>query len=127
MTHNERVLALLKDGRPHSHHELYALHVVAHSRVSDLRKQGHDIEQWREGDLYLYRLLDRGGYVRMGTTAPAPIEQPVPCVSPPPAAHNVPVSERMSVPTAGLVPGGAAVLAGTCGTETGQLSMEVAA
>ena len=57
MTHNERVLQLLADGRPHSHHELYALNVIAHSRVSDLRKRGHVIEMWREDDLYLYRLV----------------------------------------------------------------------
>lgn len=56
-THNERVLELLSDGRPHSHHELYGLHVIAHSRVADLRKQGYDIVQWREGELYLYQLL----------------------------------------------------------------------
>lgn len=58
MTHNERVLALLSDGKPHSHRELYGLYVMAHSRVADLRKQGHDIRCWREGDLYFYRLLD---------------------------------------------------------------------
>lgn len=57
-THNEKVLALLSDGQPHSHHELYALHVIAHSRVSDLRKQGHRIAQWRHEDLYLYQLVD---------------------------------------------------------------------
>ena len=56
MTHNDRVLALLSDGRPHSHHELYGLHVIAHSRVSDLRKRGHVIESWREGSDYLYQL-----------------------------------------------------------------------
>lgn len=55
-THNARVLALLSDGKPHSHIELYDLHVIAHSRVSDLRAKGHAIESWREGDLYLYRL-----------------------------------------------------------------------
>ncbi len=57
MTHNNRVLNLLKDGKPHSHHELYALHVIAHSRVSDLRKQGYAISQWRDGDDYLYQLV----------------------------------------------------------------------
>jgi hypothetical protein len=57
MTHKQRVLQLLKDGRPHSHHELYGLGCVAHSRVSDLRRDGHTIEQWRDGDLYLYRLV----------------------------------------------------------------------
>jgi len=56
MTHNERVLRLLSDGRPHTHHELYDLHVVAHSRISDLRKRGHVIESWRDGDNYVYQL-----------------------------------------------------------------------
>lgn len=57
VTHNERVLELLSDGKPHSHHEGYALHVMLHSRVSDLRREGHDIRCWREGDLYLYMLV----------------------------------------------------------------------
>lgn len=55
-THCERVLELLRDGKPHSHLELYALGTVAHSRISDLRRKGCQIEQWREGDLYLYQL-----------------------------------------------------------------------
>lgn len=57
MTHNAKVLALLSDGKPHSHRELYGLYVIAHSRVSDLRKRGHNIISWREGDSYFYRLL----------------------------------------------------------------------
>jgi hypothetical protein len=57
MTHNERVLRLLSDGKPHTHHELYGLLVVAHSRVSDLRKQGYEISLWRDGDDYLYQLV----------------------------------------------------------------------
>lgn len=56
-THCQRVLEILSDGRPHSHLELYALGTVAHSRISDLRKKGHEIHQWRNGDLYLYRLV----------------------------------------------------------------------
>ena len=60
MTHNERVLRLLSDGQPHSHRELYGLYVIAHSRVSDLRKRGHDIEAWRDGDDYMYRLCSGG-------------------------------------------------------------------
>ena len=56
-THTERVLHLLSDGRPHTHRELYDLHVVAHSRVADLRRRGHEIETWREGTDYLYRLI----------------------------------------------------------------------
>lgn len=53
----DRVLRLLSDRQPHTHHELYDLNVIAHSRVSDLRKRGHVIEQWREGDDYLYQLV----------------------------------------------------------------------
>lgn len=60
-THNEKVLALLADGRPHTHHELYALHVIGHSRVNDLRKRGYQIDQWREGDVYLYQLTSTNG------------------------------------------------------------------
>ncbi len=50
MTHAERVLALLSDGKPHTHHELYALNVIAHSRVADLRRAGHDIACWTAKD-----------------------------------------------------------------------------
>lgn len=56
MTHTERVLELLADGEPHSHHEGYALNVMFHSRVADLRRQGYRIDCWRDGDLYKYRL-----------------------------------------------------------------------
>jgi hypothetical protein len=59
-THCERVLGLLTDGEPHSHHELYALHVVAHSRVSDLRKRGHVINHWRDGETSYYQLVSLG-------------------------------------------------------------------
>lgn len=65
MTHNARVLALLSDGQPHSHGELYDLNVVAHSRVAALRKQGHTIDCWRDHGVYWYRLSlldDRGGH-----------------------------------------------------------------
>ena len=58
MTHCDRVLALLADGQPHSHHEGYALNVILHSRVSELRKRGYRIDMWRDGDLYLYQLTD---------------------------------------------------------------------
>lgn len=51
----ERVLAVLADGGWHDHHEFYGW-CVLHSRISDLRAQGHEIEMRREGSLYLYRL-----------------------------------------------------------------------
>ena len=63
MTHNERVLALLSDGKPHTHHEIYGLFVIGHSRISDLRKRGHVIESWRDGDDYLYQLCPEDTYV----------------------------------------------------------------
>lgn len=60
-THNSLVLELVADGQPHSHHELYELHVVGHSRVSDLRKLGYAIRTWESKDergerVYLYEL-----------------------------------------------------------------------
>ncbi len=70
MTHKQRVLALLRDGQAHSHHELYSLNVIAHSRIADLRADGYRIEQWREGDLYLYRLIGSPLDERGGLSAP---------------------------------------------------------
>jgi hypothetical protein len=57
MTHKRRVLELLADGVPHPHTEGYRLGVMLHSRVSDLRKDGHTIVSWRDGDTYMYQLL----------------------------------------------------------------------
>ena len=59
MTHKQAVLKLLSDRKPHSHHELYGLGCVAHPRVSDLRRDGYLIDQWREDGLYLYQLKGR--------------------------------------------------------------------
>lgn len=59
MTHKQAVLQLLSDRKPHSHHELYALGCVAHSRISDLRRDGWKIDKWREDGLYLYQLKGR--------------------------------------------------------------------
>lgn len=56
LSHNERVLRLLSDGKAHSFMELYRLNVIAHSRVAELRKRGHKIVCWREKDDYFYRL-----------------------------------------------------------------------
>jgi hypothetical protein len=64
-SHWERVLELLQDGEAHSHHEIYALNVIGHSRIADLRARHYVIEQWREDDprteetTYWYRLLGR--------------------------------------------------------------------
>jgi len=57
VTHKARVLELLRDGKPHSHMEGYRLGVMLHSRVADLRADGHVIECWHERGQYLYRLV----------------------------------------------------------------------
>ncbi len=44
-THNAIVLEVLADGDWHDHLELYALNVIAHSRVAELRKLGYTIER----------------------------------------------------------------------------------
>lgn len=44
MTGVDRLLALLSDGEEHTSKELYALGVMVHSRVADLRKRGYRIE-----------------------------------------------------------------------------------
>jgi hypothetical protein len=59
MTHCDRVLHHLRRG-PKSHMELYQLGVIAHSRIAELRKKGHDISCERVGDLYVYSLLEEG-------------------------------------------------------------------
>lgn len=56
MTDCDRLLQVLSDGQPHSHRELYRLGMIVHSRISDLRRKGHNISQWRDGDLYWYEL-----------------------------------------------------------------------
>lgn len=58
MNRADRLLAVLKDGRPHSRREIQerAGFFLTNNAASELRKQGHKIEQHREGDLYLYTL-----------------------------------------------------------------------
>jgi len=74
----DRLLAVLSDGREHSHLELYQLGMIVHSRVADLRKRGHVIHTWRErhpnGTRHMYRLV--------GTQPLAEREAVVPAVSP---------------------------------------------
>jgi hypothetical protein len=56
MTQAQRVMAILGDGKAHSHHEFYGF-CVLHSRISELRKKGFNIACWRDGDNYVYQLL----------------------------------------------------------------------
>lgn len=74
-TDADRLLAVLADGRPHNHLELYGLNMIVHSRVADLRKRGHDVRSWREnhpnGRRYWYQLvagpLTAGGVTEAGS------------------------------------------------------------
>lgn len=72
-THCDRLLAVLSDGRPRTHRELYRLGMVVHSRISELRKRGHEIAQWRatEGGepVYVYQLLPPGREPKAGHPA----------------------------------------------------------
>lgn len=60
-TQYERILAVLKDGKPHTSAELYRTGCVLHSRISVLRKRGYVIELTRADGVgansYLYRLV----------------------------------------------------------------------
>lgn len=60
MTHCDQLLQVLSDGRPHDHRQLYALGMIVHSRVADLRDKGHTILCWRDGDTSYYQ-LDKSG------------------------------------------------------------------
>lgn len=47
MTHCELVLEALRDGKWHSTHDLYievSTPMILHSRISDLRAKGHNVE-----------------------------------------------------------------------------------
>lgn len=88
----QRLLEVLQDGRPHSHHELYRLGIIVHSRVSDLRKRGYGIELWREDDAYWYRLVARDS-VPGGACSTVSRNQPLlgsDCSPPPPASPERP-------------------------------------
>jgi hypothetical protein len=72
VTHCAKVLALLSDGIWHSHHELYELHVMGHSRVADLRRKGYVIECKKQFGAYAYRLLSAPNDRPAGETTPPP-------------------------------------------------------
>ena len=72
MSHCDRILDALRDGEWHSTHALYIEvgPMILHSRVSDLRKKGHNVEgrhvPGRTGsDGYEYRLLPSVEYVEV--------------------------------------------------------------
>lgn len=85
MTGCDRVLERLKQG-PATAHELYQLGVIAHSRISDLRRKGYVIECDRDADRgsgaagYVYTLKgDAGSAEASSPTAEFP---PVLAVAP---------------------------------------------
>lgn len=94
MTHNERVLEALRGG-PKTHHELYGLGVIAHSRIADLRAQGHEIECDKSGDVYTYRLV--GELEEGGLAADPSSSSPLPT----PAVDCPPLPEESDHGTAG--------------------------
>ncbi len=55
-TQCDRILWILNDGAEHDAREFYGF-CVLHSRISELRKRGHEIVYRRDGDKHLYRLV----------------------------------------------------------------------
>lgn len=84
MTHCDRLLAVLADGKPHDHHELYALNMIVHSRVADLRRKGFEIACWSVNEngerLSIYQLLPAalGTGESNGGVAPSPVPSAAP-------------------------------------------------
>ena len=119
MTHAEKVLALLSDGKPHTHHEGYALGVILHSRVSDLRRAGHTIDHWREtvnGEtVSVYRL--RGLDETEASDGTDGVPRPAGPVSSSPSELAGPPSIATSLsPRAGALAGTGDVAPSTAGT-----------
>lgn len=56
---NDRILAVLRDGREHEMRDIHREvgFCRMNSRISELRKRGHVIECRRDGGDYIYRLL----------------------------------------------------------------------
>lgn len=72
MSHCDRILDALRDGQWHTTHALYIEvgPMILHSRISDLRKKGHNVEgrhvPGQSGaDGYEYRLLPSVTYVEV--------------------------------------------------------------
>lgn len=102
MSHCDRILEALRDGQWHSTHTLYLEvgQMILHSRVSDLRKKGHNVEgRHVPGQTgahgYEYRLAPSVTFVDVPRVRrpvdPPPMAVPaaeqLTLVSPVPAAH----------------------------------------
>jgi hypothetical protein len=57
-TQAERLLNALR-AHPEglTHHDIYGMFMVGHSRISQLRGEGHDIVRTQEGRTHRYRLV----------------------------------------------------------------------
>lgn len=56
----ERMLEVLRDGRPHSRQEIFEAaggFFLTNNAASELRKQGYEISQRRERGVYVYQLV----------------------------------------------------------------------
>lgn len=76
MNRADRMLEVLRDGRPHSRQEIFdrAGFMLTNNAASELRARGLDVEQWQESrGVFVYRLLGEGDAVLSGTS-PAPTE-----------------------------------------------------
>lgn len=86
-TDNHRLFMALRSGQPKSHHELYGLHMIVHSRASDLRlKHGCLIDTWRDGRTTWYQLratVQQPGEVVAAFGGAAPGDPPAVEPSPP--------------------------------------------
>ena len=88
VSHCDRILHALRDGQWHTTHALYMEvgPMILHSRISDLRKKGHNVEgrhvPGRTGaDGYEYRLLPSVTFVdvpRVRREASLPLEAAAP-------------------------------------------------
>ena len=100
MTHCEQVLEALRDGEWHTTADLYRRtdgFLILHSRISDLRKQGHNVEgrhvPGRSGaDGYEYRLLSSVTFVDV--TPHRPPDDPTPLAT---GAEHLPIPGQLVI------------------------------
>jgi hypothetical protein len=98
-TDNHRLFLALRSGQPQSHHTLYGLHMIVHSRASDLRlKHGCLIDTWRDGKTTWYQLraVRESEAAASGADGASPLGPPnCPPGDPEPAASSTPPSPRV--------------------------------
>ncbi len=84
MSHCDQILHALRDGQWHTTHDLYAElgGMILHSRISDLRKKGHNVEgrhvpHQTGARGYEYRLLPSVTYIEVARTRRPPALSPL--------------------------------------------------